>query len=76
MSSFWGGPQLKPIDRDVAKHLASIRELTEDKGDKRSLQIATSALHAIIAFIVDRFGPKEALSLLDTLRSDLIGATP
>lgn len=70
--SFWGNPTLEPRDKDVARFLANIRELVENFSDQRALGLATSSLKAITEFVVERFGAKEALSLLDTMRGEIL----
>jgi hypothetical protein len=72
-TSFWGDPKYTPRDKDVARFVEVIRELTEKQSDTRALKTATSALSAIIVFIVERFGLKEALALLDRLRNEVTG---
>ena len=72
--SFWGEPTCQPSEKDVARFLEIIRELTEKQSDKRALRTATSALDAIVAFVAERFGVKEALALLDRLRGEVSGA--
>ena len=72
MGSFWGTPTSPPRGKDVAKFLEIIRKLTEKQPDRHALRIATAALVAIVAFIHDRFGPKEALALLDTEREKIL----
>jgi hypothetical protein len=71
--SFWGKPTHKPKDKDVARFVEAIRTLTENQNPTRTLKIATSAFSAIVAFVVERFGPKEAIALLDTLRAEVMG---
>jgi hypothetical protein len=68
---FWGAPKFQPDMADVARLLGVIRELTDDQGDTRTLQIATSAAFAICGFIENRFGPREVLALLDGLRDQI-----
>jgi len=70
-TSFWGDPRYAPKDKDVARFVELIREITENYSDTRALQIATSALKAVAAFISHRFGPKELLALLDRLRNEV-----
>jgi len=73
--SFWGDPKYEPRDKDVARFLSVIRDLTEDQSDKKALGTATSALQAIVAFIAERFGLKEVMALLDRLRAEVTGQT-
>lgn len=71
--SFWGPPTYAPKDKDVARFVEVINEITERYGKERSLRIATSAMQAIVAFIVHHNGPREALALLDRLRNEVFG---
>ena len=70
-TSFWGDPQFEANDADVACFVELIRETTKNYGNTRALQIATSALKAITAFVAHSFGPKEALALLDRMRNEV-----
>lgn len=70
-TSFWGPATFDPKDADVAYFVELIRTTTKNYGKARSLQIATSALTAIVAFVVYENGPKEALALLDRMRSEV-----
>jgi hypothetical protein len=70
--SFWGDPTCQPREADVARFLEVIRETTRNYGPKRALQIATSAMEAITAFVVHSHGPREALALLDKLRHGIV----
>jgi hypothetical protein len=72
-TSFWGNPTYKPRDKDVARFVERIRDLTEKTGKHRKLKIATSAMHAITAFVAHECGPREALAILDKLRAELTG---
>jgi hypothetical protein len=72
-TSFWGSPTYEPLDKDVARFLEAIRELTKDQGRAHKLKTATSAMHAICAFVERDFGPKEALTLIDKLKTDITG---
>lgn len=70
--SFWGDPQYSPKDDDVAYFVELIRETTKDYGKARKLQICTSAMQAITAFVIHNSGPREALALLDRMRSEVV----
>lgn len=72
-TSFWGPATFDPKDADVAYFVELIRSTTKNYGKARSLQIATSAMTAITAFVAYENGPKEALALLDRLRNEVIG---
>lgn len=72
--SFWGNPTYRPKDEDVSSFVDTIRELAGEQTDERALKLCTSAMHAIVAYVVERFRPKEALALLDKMRIELIGA--
>jgi hypothetical protein len=71
-SSFWGNPTYKPADKDVARFVETIRELTEKTSKQRKLKVATSAMHAITAFVAHECGPREAVAILDKLRAELM----
>lgn len=70
--SFWGEAKFEPGEADVAYFVEIIRTTTKNYGKDRALKIATSAMTAITAFVVYENGPKEALALLDRLRSEVI----
>lgn len=72
-TSFWGSPSLEPRDPDVARFLETIREITKNYPPKRSLSLATSAMQAIVAFVIHTHGPREALALLDKLKAEIVG---
>ena len=74
-SPFWGQPSYAPKDKDVARFLEAIREITKKQKPERALRTATSAMHAIVAFIADKFGLKEVMALLDRLRGEVAGET-
>jgi len=71
-TSFWGNPTYKPADKDVARFVETIRELTEKTSTQRKLKVATSAMHAITTFVTQECGPREALAILDELRAELM----
>jgi hypothetical protein len=71
-TSFWGNPTYKPADKDVVRFVEAIRELTEKNSKQRKLKVATSAMHAITAFIAHDCGPREAIAILDKLRAELL----
>lgn len=71
--NFWGPATNQPKAPDVARFLETIRSLTEKHPPERKLKLATSALHAIAAFVVKEFGPKELISLLDEIREGITG---
>jgi len=67
--SFWGEPKHEPNPGDVARFLEVVRTLTEKQTPDRKLRLATSALHAICAFICKEFGPKEMFAITDKIRA-------
>ena len=75
-SPFWGSPSYAPKDKDVARFLEAIRNVTEKQSAERALRTATSAMHAIVAFVAEKFGLKEVMALLDRLRGEVAGETP
>ena len=71
MSRFWGEPTFEPEGKEVAKFVEAIRKLTEKQGEDRCLRTATSAVEAIVLFIADRHGPREALAILGRLNDQI-----
>jgi hypothetical protein len=71
--SFWGQPTFEARDAETARHVEAIRELTKNRSPERTLAVATSSLKAIALFVVDRFGAREAMALLDSLRNEIMG---
>ena len=72
-TSFWGQPTFEARDAETAKHVEAIRELTKNHGPDRTLAVATSSLKAIALFVADKFGAREAMALLDSLRTEIMG---
>jgi hypothetical protein len=56
----------------VARLVTVIREACARSTDDRALSIATAALHATAAFLAHRFKPREALAVLDRVRSEIL----
>lgn len=71
-ASFWGDPTYKPSDKDVARFVEIISELTEKSSKQRKLKVSTSAMHAIAAFVAHECGLREAVAILDKLRAEFM----
>jgi len=73
VGGFWGEPTFQPKNKDVVKLVAYLREQAKNQPHKRTLQTATSAMRAIVAYVAEEHSPREALAILDLLRKDVAG---
>ena len=73
MGSFWGTPTCQPKDKDVAKLIEYLREMTRRQDRARTLQVATSAMRAISLHVAQVHGPREALAIADMVASEIKG---
>jgi len=72
MGPFWGKPSATIRDKDVVKFIEVIRKVTETQSRDRRLYIATNAMKAIASVIVADQGRKEAMAVLDKVRSEIV----
>ena len=72
-TSFWGAPSVEPQGKEVSRFTEVIRKEADKYSNKRALLLCASALSAITFYVVQRFKPREALVLLDQLKSEILG---
>jgi hypothetical protein len=73
MGSFWGEPTCQPNDKDVVRLVEYLRKQSEHSTRERTLQTATSAMRAIVAYVTEEHGPREAMAIIDKVRGDVAG---
>lgn len=75
MTSFWGAPTCEPRNKDVARLVEYLRELTKRTGKGHTLRVATSSIKAIVTYVATEHGPREALAIIDAIRAETKGLT-